>query len=113
VRPAPHSAPQDCAAATVRDAAGTIVSVGEIMSSEYGSYGDSTFTIPVGHVKRDGDYYSIEISHRGEISFTFSSANNLALTLGQKKAPTPSVSMGLVELLHEPVRQGEQDRQLL
>lgn len=75
----------DMAAGTqvvIRDADGKTVAVGELGPGTPESSVTCVFTFNVRDVPAGSNIYSVEISHRGEISFSPDEAENLELSLG-------------------------------
>lgn len=67
----------------IRDADGTSVAVGDLGPGTVGDYNVvCEFDFTVEDVPSGSSVYSVEVSHRGEISFKEAQAQDLALTLG-------------------------------
>ncbi|MBW0118526.1 hypothetical protein I4J48_25105, partial [Pseudonocardia sp. KRD-169] len=54
---------------TVADATGTVVATGRLDSGR-SSAGDCVFPFSVAEVPGDSDFYRVEVSHRGEVTFS-------------------------------------------
>lgn len=76
---------------TVRDAAGKAVALGELGGGslkddgyDADDYDDVTcyFDFTVQKIPDGGDIYSVEVAHRGEVSFKRSEATSIAMKLG-------------------------------
>lgn len=67
----------------VRDAAGTSIAVGQLGggAKSQGVICDFAFSVPNIPIK-SGGIYSVEVSHRGQVSFNQSQAATLSLSLG-------------------------------
>lgn len=66
----------------IRDADGTKIAFGALEAGEMASQTVCRFPFTVEGVPVGGSVYSVEVSHRGEISFKQEDAGNLSLTLG-------------------------------
>lgn len=67
----------------IRDADGKKVAVGELGPGRSKPQDACTFSIDVPDVPGGSDIYSIEVSHRGEVSFKKDEAQTISLTLGE------------------------------
>jgi hypothetical protein len=66
---------------TIKDSAGKVVAVGSL-GDGVSSGGACTFNFTVSDVPGGSKIYAVEVSHRGDINFTRSEAEDVSLTLG-------------------------------
>jgi hypothetical protein len=75
---------RDGASVTVYDATGRVIASGELRDSVYSGPSRCRFAIYVAKVPKTGDFYQIEVSHRGKITIDDVTARTgtTALSLG-------------------------------